>query len=134
MSKELPIPFAPNILPRICVVCGATLPNQRRRYCSDTCRRSARYTPRAHQEAPASPTAPPTPAERQKPGDKPAATPDQQVHYRATLLPALARVPIAALMRATGLSRSYVKRIRAGSAIPHPVHWPALAEVAGLER
>ncbi|MFL5800909.1 MAG: DUF2116 family Zn-ribbon domain-containing protein, partial [Roseiflexaceae bacterium] len=140
IAKEIINQFAPTSLPRICAVCGAPVPAGRKRFCSDACRLDQRRAARrAQQEPAASPsadtTAPasPTPARRRKGGERPAATPEQQASYRTTLLPLLAVTPLAALIRATRLSRSYCKRIRTGAAIPHPVHWAALAALVGVE-
>jgi hypothetical protein len=41
-------------------------------------------------------------------------------------LPKLKTVSLAAMMRATGLSRSYCARIRRGVQVPYPRHWEAL--------
>ncbi|MBA3266110.1 MAG: CRISPR-associated endonuclease Cas1, partial [Nocardioidaceae bacterium] len=50
--------------------------------------------------------------------------------YQAEVLPALAGVPLSALMRATGLSVSACSRIRSGQLIPHHRHWRPLLEIA----
>jgi hypothetical protein len=41
----------------------------------------------------------------------------------------LATVSLAAMMRATGLSRPYCAKIRRGAQVPHPRHWEALAQM-----
>ena len=38
----------------------------------------------------------------------------------------MARVPVAFIRRATGLSYSYCKLIRRGKIVPHVAHWAAL--------
>ncbi len=49
--------------------------------------------------------------------------------YQAEILPALAAVPLSAMMRATSLSVSACSRIRSGQLIPHQRHWGPLREV-----
>jgi len=55
------------------------------------------------------------------PGDADEAT------FRRDILPALQRLPLSAIMRASGLSIRYCSLIRRGLAVPHPRHWAALA-------
>ena len=43
---------------------------------------------------------------------------------------ALASVTVSAIAAATGLSKSYAAQIRRGEYVPHPRHWPALAQLA----
>ncbi len=57
------------------------------------------------------------------------APPDPQVFQRE-LLPGLQRFTLAALAKATGLSRGYCARIRKGEVVPHPRHWEGLREAA----
>jgi CRISPR-associated endonuclease Cas1 len=47
--------------------------------------------------------------------------------------PALAGFTLPAIARAAGVSTSAVAKWRAGRAIPHPRHWPALAGLVGVE-
>jgi CRISPR-associated endonuclease Cas1 len=45
---------------------------------------------------------------------------------------ALGGVTVGAIARVTGLSTSYSSQVRKGECVPHPRHWPALAELAGV--
>jgi hypothetical protein len=45
---------------------------------------------------------------------------------------ALAGVTVGAIARATGLSKAYSSQVRNGKYVPHPRHWPALAELTGV--
>ncbi len=49
--------------------------------------------------------------------------------FRERLLPAIQRVPLSAIMEATGLSLRYCSVIRRGLQTPHPRHWDALARL-----
>lgn len=46
--------------------------------------------------------------------------------WRADIAPHLARIGAASIERATGLSKSYARRVLHGHHVPHPRHWPAL--------
>jgi CRISPR-associated protein Cas1 len=50
--------------------------------------------------------------------------------FSREILPGLQARSIRSICRATGLSHRYVKTIRDGGQVPHPVHWPALASFA----
>jgi hypothetical protein len=50
----------------------------------------------------------------------------------APIAAALVGVTGPAIARATGLSKTYADQVRAGKYVPHPRHWPALAELAGV--
>ena len=52
--------------------------------------------------------------------------------YQAEIAPALARVPVASIRRAMGLSYAYCKRIRRGDVVPHVSHWAALRALIDL--
>jgi hypothetical protein len=45
---------------------------------------------------------------------------------------ALGAVTVGAISRAVGLSSSYASSVRRGEYVPHPRHWRALAELAGV--
>jgi hypothetical protein len=42
------------------------------------------------------------------------------------ILPAIQALPLSDLVRATGLTHSYLSKVRRGEKVPHPRHWPAL--------
>jgi hypothetical protein len=46
--------------------------------------------------------------------------------FTSEIGPKLAAVPLAEMMRATGLSGPYCAMIRRGARVPHPRHWEAL--------
>jgi hypothetical protein len=46
--------------------------------------------------------------------------------FRRDVVPKLARFPLNAMARATGLSLAACSRVGAGSQIPHPRHWDSL--------
>lgn len=52
---------------------------------------------------------------------------------RETLCPALVKVPISRVVATTGVAKSTVSGWRNGRTVPHPMHWPALAELVGME-
>jgi CRISPR-associated endonuclease Cas1 len=52
--------------------------------------------------------------------------------YSEKIQPALATVPISRLASTLGVSESYAADIRAGRHRPHPRHWQALSNLAGL--
>ena len=52
--------------------------------------------------------------------------------YREVIAPQLATVTLPAIAKATGVSTSAASKWRAGRAVPHPRHWSALAELAGV--
>jgi hypothetical protein len=54
--------------------------------------------------------------------------------FRRTILPSLRRVTVAAIARATGMSRPYCSAVRAGRRVPHPVHWEALKAIGRAPR
>jgi hypothetical protein len=47
--------------------------------------------------------------------------------FRREIGPKLSRYPLNSIARATGLSLAACSRIRAGTQVPHPRHWDALA-------
>jgi CRISPR-associated endonuclease Cas1 len=51
--------------------------------------------------------------------------------FAREILPAIQKVPLAELVRATGLTRGYLSQVRRGGKVPHSRHWPAL-RTAGL--
>jgi len=52
--------------------------------------------------------------------------------WREHVLPALAAVSTVEIGRVTGLSKGSCSKVRRGLQVPHPRHWPALAELAGV--
>ena len=52
--------------------------------------------------------------------------------FTTAVTPRMATCPVAEIRRATGLSKHYAIMIRQGY-IPHPRHYPMLAELAGAE-
>ncbi len=46
--------------------------------------------------------------------------------FAREIRPRLASVPLAALVRVTGLSQPYCAMVRRGERVPHPRHWEAL--------
>jgi CRISPR-associated endonuclease Cas1 len=51
--------------------------------------------------------------------------------FREEILPALQRVPLSVLVRATGLTRGYLSQVRRGRKVPHQRHWSALRSALG---
>ncbi len=52
--------------------------------------------------------------------------------YITRIQPHLAGVAVAVLRSALGVSEPYAAFIRSGSRVPHPRHWPTLAQLVGL--
>lgn len=52
--------------------------------------------------------------------------------WREVVVPKLANVSTVAIGQATGLSKGSCSKLRRGLHTPHPRHWPALAELAGV--
>jgi hypothetical protein len=52
--------------------------------------------------------------------------------YVQQIQPHLAQLPLAQMRRATGLGETYCLQLKRGAVIPHPMHWEALAELAGV--
>jgi len=131
-------------LPKTCVLCGAELKESRRRYCT-SCKpaQSLEAMSKAHETLQARRVAGNDPAHggeagRQR-GQRNAETlranlawereqlqvPDAAV-FATEIKPKLDQMSLAAMMRATGLSRPYCSMIRCGVRVPHPRHWEAL--------
>jgi CRISPR-associated endonuclease Cas1 len=51
--------------------------------------------------------------------------------YQKQIQPKLASVAIGVIARTLGVSVAYAAQIRAGRYLPHPRHWPVLAQLAG---
>jgi CRISPR-associated endonuclease Cas1 len=138
--------------PPVCAACGAEVPSTRRTYC-DEClsERRAGVLADFKSSGPAElarlraagkdPTR--TEGARRAIGARNArrrieaaawdaenARPDPD-EFRREVLPGIQMVTVNALMRATGLSKRYVWRIRRGEYVPHPRHWEALRNAAG---
>jgi len=45
---------------------------------------------------------------------------------------ALTGVTVGTIARITGLSKAYSSQVRRGEYVPHPRHWPVLAELVGV--
>jgi len=134
----------PTSLPRTCVVCGSDLGRGRRRYCAG-CQplQTREAVSKAHRVLQARRQAGDDPAHggqaARRRGERNAATLSANVAWERRqsgsfdpdtfareIGPKLQAVPLAAMMRATGLSRPYCAMIRRGARVPHPRHWEAL--------
>jgi CRISPR-associated endonuclease Cas1 len=131
-------------LPKTCIVCGADLRRGRHQYCAD-CQpvqtleavATAHEVLRARRQAGNDPAHGGEAARRR--GKRNAATLRANAEWERRqadsfhpgtfareIGPKLAEVSLAAMMRATGLSRPYCAMIRRGARVPHPRHWEAL--------
>jgi hypothetical protein len=54
--------------------------------------------------------------------------------FEREILPAIQRVALSELVRATGLTHGYLSQIRRGEKTPHPRHWAALRSVSRAGR
>jgi hypothetical protein len=54
--------------------------------------------------------------------------------YREKIQPGLANITNSVIARALGVSVQYAVWIRRGKRQPHPRHWAALAQLAGMSR
>ena len=134
----------PTPLPRTCVVCGVDLARGRRRYCAG-CQpvQTREAVSKAHEVLRKRRLAGDDPAHggqaARRRGKRNAATLRANVAWerRQTdvfdpetfareIRPNLQAVLLAAMMRATGLSRPYCAMIRRGARVPHARHWGAL--------
>jgi CRISPR-associated endonuclease Cas1 len=138
---------------RHCETCGAELVDRRRRWCP-SCAASrrgeivagaAKASVAARREARAAGTdAAQSPgarakitrtkrkrdAERRRWEAEHPDLPDTRV-FTTSILPTIRDVPLGMLAEATGLTRAYLSRVRRGLQVPHPMHWEAIAELAG---
>jgi hypothetical protein len=128
-------------LPRKCITCGAEITLRRSWYCSSC--QSSESLSKANQALQARRRAGDDPAhggeathrrsQRQK-ANRRAEAEWEREHPEALdpdlfareIRPRLAGVPLAAMVRATGLSQPYCAMIRRGQRVPHPRHWEAL--------
>jgi CRISPR-associated endonuclease Cas1 len=55
-----------------------------------------------------------------------------QSSYRELILPRLAGITIPEIARTLNVSEPYAAKLRKGQHVPHPMHWQALAELAGV--
>jgi hypothetical protein len=53
--------------------------------------------------------------------------PDDPDYFARVIRPSLWGVTLREMQRATGLSYSYLSRIKSGSAVPHPMWWAVLS-------
>ncbi len=140
-------------LPSACLICGVVLDRTNRAYCDDCLPnyraeqadewsaggRAALATLRANGVSPAhGETA------GRKRGERNAAhvasvTAWEKEHagvrtdpatFARDILPCLQRVPLRAMIQATGLSEGYCSFVRRGQKVPHRRHWDALRELA----
>jgi hypothetical protein len=118
----------PISVPRTCKRCGEIVPKERRVFCSDACRIAFQAHSLAGTISTLNGTEPAPQSTHDIPTiDAPALLADFTLEdYYREIAPALARVPVAVIRRATGLSRSYCKLIRQGKVVPHRVHWAVL--------
>jgi hypothetical protein len=131
-------------LPRTCVVCGADLARGRRQYCA-SCQpvQTREAVSKAHDVLRRRRLAGDDPAHggeaARRRGRRNAATLRANVAWErrqteifdpgtfaSEIGPKLQAVSLAAMMRATGLSRPYCAMIRRGVRVPHARHWKAL--------
>ena len=54
--------------------------------------------------------------------------------YREGIWPRLSKVTVPNLARTMRVSESYATKVRKGLHVPHPRHWQALAELAGVSQ
>ena len=52
-------------------------------------------------------------------------------YFRREILPGLAKVTLAEIMAATGISKAFASQVRAGKFTPHVSTWPALGRLVG---
>ena len=134
---------------KTCVVCGADLRRNQRRYCT-ACRpiRSSDAILKAHEALRARRLAGSDPAHGGKAaklrGKRNSVTlranaewernqigePDPAI-FETEIRPKLKTVSLLETMQATGLSRTYCGMIRRGVQVPHPRHWEALRALVG---
>lgn len=57
--------------------------------------------------------------------------PEDMGSFAREILPGLADVPPATIAHATGLSSGYVRRVKGGEVIPHPMWWETLRQISG---
>jgi CRISPR-associated endonuclease Cas1 len=57
-----------------------------------------------------------------------------QESYRVKVLPLLATITVPTISRKLNVSEPYATKVRRGQFIPHPMHWPGLAELVGVSK
>jgi CRISP-associated protein Cas1 len=141
-------------VPATCAECSKALPKSRRKFCSGECSQAyhhdthfqaiiaAAVTRRADPERAratnlatgrkSSRHAASRHAWRSRP--EWSAADDERLRrwFADAVAPALRRCRLAAIMRATGVSKHFAVQLRSGRVAPHPRHVAALAEIAGL--
>jgi CRISPR-associated endonuclease Cas1 len=55
-----------------------------------------------------------------------------QSSYRELILPRLAEITVPAISQTLNVSEQYAAKVRKGQHVPHPMHWQALAKLAGV--
>ncbi len=145
------IPLSITIGPRTCPECGRVLPDRRRKFCSDACRKQHHHEVDTKRFAIAGQTAL---AQQREAGNDPAhggeakakrvASKERRARERAEweavhgdgkaererfvreIQPKLVGIPLSRIVDATGFSVRYASLIRSGEYVPHPVHYLAL--------
>jgi CRISPR-associated endonuclease Cas1 len=138
-------------IPTTCRECGKTLPERRRKFCSNECQRSwyggttaglagakraqAARAATGVKRRPNTVTvkAMPLRAWRLQPGWTAAADAEIWQWFKAVVLPLLSNVRPSDLQRATGVSKQYAIELRQGVKIPHPRHVRLIADFVGVE-
>jgi CRISPR-associated protein Cas1 len=140
-------------VPRQCWDCGRALPPGRRRFCGDQCAASyhaetpwkaviaatiSRYgdPERSQKVKRAIGTAAARNAERRLEWRSRSEGINEEAllrWYKSTVYPALSRYELRAIVECTGLSKQSAIAIRSGRRVPHLLHVPALAKLAGIE-
>jgi hypothetical protein len=114
-----------------CVDCGAPVSSARRVRCDDCIARDPRQTAERRGRRAAA-----IGSRKRQQVEWETAHPDQAYepdYFETTILPGLATVKLSTMVDATGLSKGFCSRVRAGKFAPHVSHWPALAALAGVE-
>jgi CRISPR-associated endonuclease Cas1 len=147
----------PHAIQRHCVECGTKLPEGRSRFCSAECVRSfKKHSPEPEFYEVSQQTLKKKRAEGRDPAHGGAAArkrgnsnrerarqrrgweithgdgEELKAWFARVVTPALARISVSSIIRATGFSPRYASLVQKGEYIPHPVHYPALSNLAGI--
>ena len=132
-----PAAIKDNPVPRACWECGRALAPERRAFCSSDCQEDYRRAMGKRRPSVEAPTR--ASRERVTLGDQRAAkklrASDRSAlrdWYRVELQPRLSRMSPSEIVRGAAVRRSYAYYIVAGTRIPHPRHFAALATLAGV--
>jgi len=129
--------------PRICITCGVSL-KRGRRYCAtcgiaaskesliETARLGgiATHSPQAEALRAATMRRQEAAKRRWQPTELPAWL--NEGIYRKKIQPRLWSITVPVIASALGISESYAADVRKGRRVPHPRHWPTLAELVGV--